>query len=90
MMGNFIFWISYELYPTSPSFTEMMHMHLRIRFKIVSGEIHLYQIDNTTPRITGNFLTHLSLASLLWDIGKQYSPIWGYSVCLENFHRKIE
>ena len=44
-------------------------------------------------------LNFLSLASLLWDIGKQNSPrcdaaerrpIWGYSVCLENFHRKIE
>ena len=44
-------------------------------------------------------LTHLSLASLLWDIGKQNSPKCdaakrgvpsgaGYSICLENFHRK--
>ena len=36
-------------------------------------------------------LTHISLASYFWDIGKQYSPktqrlIWGYSVCLQEFH----
>ena len=35
-------------------------------------------------------LTHLSLASLLWDIGKTRRPIWGYSVCLQEFHGKIE
>ena len=40
-------------------------------------------------------LTHLSLASLLWDIGKQYSPRCdaaecGYSVCLEKIYRKSE
>ena len=42
-------------------------------------------------------LTHLSLVSLLRDIGKQNSPrcdaadrgirpTWGYSVCTEKFH----
>ena len=34
-------------------------------------------------------LTHLCLASLLWDLGKQNSPRWGFSVCLEKFHRKM-
>ena len=37
----------------------------------------------------GYSLTHLSLASLLWDIGKQNSPRC-YSVCLENVYRKME
>ena len=32
----------------------------------------------------------MSLPPLLWDIGKQNSPICGYSVCLENFRRKTE
>ena len=45
------------------------------------------------------FLTHISQASFLWDIGKQNSircdaaktcPIWGYSVSLHNFHRKMK
>ena len=34
-------------------------------------------------------LTHLSLASL-WDIDRTRSPIWGYSVCLEEFYLKIK
>ena len=44
-----------------------------------------------------SFLTHISL---LWDIGKENSrrcdaadlrrPIWGYSVCTEKFHRKLD
>ena len=51
-----------------------------------------------TEKVVNYILTHLSLASLLWDIGKQHSPrcdaaerrpIWGYSVCTEKFHRKI-
>ena len=42
---------------------------------------------------TSNGLTHLSLASFLWDIGKQHSPRCDaaerYSVCREKFHRKL-
>ena len=34
-------------------------------------------------------LTHLSLASLFWDIGRTRRPIWGYSVCLDEFHQKM-
>ena len=50
--------------------------------------------------VTFDFLTHISLAAFLRDIGKQHSPrcdaterwhpIWGYSVCLEKVHQKIE
>ena len=38
------------------------------------------------------FLTHISLASFLWDIGKQNSPRCDAleRVCLEDFHKKIE
>ena len=41
------------------------------------------------------FKTHISLMSLLGDIGKQYNPRCDdaervYSVCLENFHQRIE
>ena len=40
-------------------------------------------------------LTHISLASFLWDIGKHnrpqmWRPIWGYSVCVQEFHRKLK
>ena len=41
-----------------------------------------------------NMLNHLSLASFLWNIGKQHIPrwdaaFWGYSVCTEKVHRKM-
>ena len=44
--------------------------------KILISNRKKYFSANTVLHTTINFLslTHLSLASLLWDIGKQYSP----------------
>ena len=43
-----------------------------------------WEIIKTTDIVLGIRLTHIShisLASFLWGIGKHNSPRWGYSVC---------
>ena len=71
-------------------------------FKVSDVVLVVYIISKIIPLL--NSLTHLSLASLLWDIGNSIAPdvtpqnaasvlrrpIWAYqSVCTEKFHRKI-
>ena len=79
------FWLLYCAYRW-----RTMHSQSYILKRLSFAESNVHRNDQ---------LTHLSLASLLWDIGKQHSPtgrrrkrrpIWGYPVCLEKFHRKFE
>ena len=70
---------------------------------IYKKNLLIYYMQKMLILLTEKFadaLTHLSLASLLLDKGKQNSPrcdaaergvppIWGYSLCTEKFHRKM-
>ena len=56
--------------------------------KLLTGALNNYtKVQNV------NTLTQISLASFSWDIGKlsrMQHLIWGYSVCLKEFNRKMK
>ena len=46
--------------------------------------INQLSVRQNQGRIFRELLTHISTLCSLWDIGKYNSPIWSYSVCLQE------